>query len=213
MLFVGSLHCLIQKAVWRNILYMQLVNEIKDLILIIKLVNIPHMFILYFIRAILSKKYQSEWLKKVLKREGEIFHQNGVFRLNLARNIFTRELWSGRILFICFMTTVSHMLEPALFQNLFNDWIIWSLVPNLIPGKIGATLIKVKYPLSIYFKYTASILLKYIWSIYFKYTWKIHMYIWSIYFKYTSIYLKFTSSRLQVTILEPVELQKKKYYS
>ena len=213
MLFVGSLHCLIQKAVWRNILYMQLVSEIKDLILIIKLVNIPHMFILYFIRAILSKKYQSEWLKKVLKREGEIFHQNGVFRLNLARNIFTRELWSGRILFICFMTTVSHMLEPALFQNLFNDWIIWSLVPNLIPGKIGATLIKVKYPLSIYFKYTASILLKYIWSIYFKYTWKIHMYIWSIYFKYTSIYLKFTSSRLQVTILEPVELQKKKYYS
>ena len=192
---------------------MQLVNEIKDLILIIKLVNIPHMFILYFIRTILSKKYQSEWLKKVLKREGEIFHQNGVFRLNLARNIFTRELWSGRNLFICFMTTVSHMLEPALFQNLFNDWIICSLVPNLIPGKIGATLIKVKYNLSIYFKYTASMILKYIWSIYFKYTWKIRMYIWSIYFKYTSIYLKFTSSRLQVTILEPVELQKKKYYS
>ena len=74
------------------------------------------------------------------------------------------------------------MLEPALFQNLFNDSIICSLVPNLIPGKIGATLIKVKYTLSIYFKYT-------------------------------SIYLKFTSSRLQVTILEPVELQKKKYYS
>ena len=70
---------------------MQLVSEIKDLILIIKLVNIPHMFILYFIRAILSKKYQSDWLKKVLKREGEICHQKGVFRLNLARNVFTRE--------------------------------------------------------------------------------------------------------------------------
>ena len=127
--------------------------------------------------------------------------------------IYLQENYEVEEFYLCFMTTVSHMLEPALFQNLFNDSIICSLVPNLIPGKIGATLIKVKYTLSIYFKYTASILLKYIWSIYFKYTWKIHMYISSIYFKYTSIYLKFTSSRLQVTILEPVELQKKKYYS
>ena len=56
------------------------------------------------------------------------------------------------------------MLELALFQNLFNDWIIFSAVPSLISWKIGATLTKVKYTLSIpqiYWKYTSKVYLKY----------------------------------------------------
>ena len=121
-----------------------------------------------------------------LSSDGGFLRKGGI---KLARNVFTRKLWNRRILFICFITIVSHMLEPALFQNLFNDWIICSPVPNLISGKIGATLTKVKYTLTIlqiYLKYTSKVYLKYILQ---------------IYFKLLEGYFKYTSSILQVSFI------------
>ena len=137
-----------------------------------------------------------------LPAEGGFLRKGG---LNLTRNPFTRKLWNRRILFICFITIVSYMLELALFQNLFNDWIIFSPVPNLISGKIGATLSKVKYTLSIpqiYWKYTSKVYLKYILQVYLKDTSNILQITWSL----LQVHFKYTSS-----ILHPVELQKKKY--
>ena len=137
-----------------------------------------------------------------LPAEGGFLRKGG---LNLTRNPFTRKLWNRRILFICFITIVSYMLEPALFQHLFNDWIIFSPVPNLISGKIGATLSKVKYTLSIlqiYWKYTSKVYLKYILQVYLKHTSNILQITWSL----LQVHFKYTSS-----ILHPVELQKKKY--
>ena len=76
---------------------MQLVSEIKDLILIIKLVNIPHMFILYFIRAILSKKYQSDWLKSFKKGRGNLPPEGGFQIKPCMQCIYKRMKWKNFI--------------------------------------------------------------------------------------------------------------------
>ena len=76
------------------------------------------MLIFYFVGAVLSKKCQSEELKKVKKERFVIergFSKEG--RIKSARNAFTLLFYTSLFNFV--QTTVSLMLERGFFRNLF----------------------------------------------------------------------------------------------